>query len=147
MRRAVGLWQAIMMLLMMSGLVVVVLKYSAISVRHTADTYVREQADLFLNSSIEKALLAIAAHDRSSGCLPSYAPAAVSERGKVYTAQVRMTHYYLLEDSIDYNDCSALRVPIESEESHGMVMMEVEVNATIDGEARVRLLRRTLQRP
>ncbi len=152
MHRAVGLWQAIMMLLLMSGLVVVVLKFASVGARHTADAYVREQAELYLNSAIEQALLAISGHDRSSGgCLWSFSAPTVSNHGKIYTGQITMERYYLLNGSQDFTDCGGTADPritaIQSEESHGMVIMQIEVNASIDGEETVRLLRRSLQRP
>ncbi len=152
MRRGVGIWQAIMVLLMMSGMLMVILKYSAVSTRHTVDTYVREQAELYLQSAIEQTLLAISAHDRSSGgCLSSYTPNPVTVRATTYRARVDIVRYYLLNGSDDYNACGGATNPIvtaiQTEESHGMVMLHVEVTATVDGENRVRLLRRSLQHP
>lgn len=152
MRKAIGIWQAIMMILLVSGMMIVVLKYASISSKHVADTYVREQAELYLNSVIEQTLLAISKRNRSvDGCLFFYdppEPTDLNNHGKVYSAHVDIEKYYLLAGSDDEGYCgSAKTVSIQSEETHGMVMLDVEVNATIDGEPKVRILRRTLQRP
>ncbi len=147
MRRGVGIWQAIMMILLVSGMMIVVLKYASIGARHIGDSYVREQSELYMNSVIEKTLLAISGRDRAAlGCLASF-DESVSKRGTLYRAHVDVTRYYLLAGSADAGYCGALTQPIETEESHGMVMLHVEVNATLDGEPKVRLLRRTLQHP
>ncbi|MEA1920567.1 MAG: hypothetical protein U9N52_12050 [Campylobacterota bacterium] len=150
MRKAIGIWQAIMMILLVSGMMIVVLKYASISSKHVGDTYVREQADLYLNSVIEQTLLAISEHNRSLGCLRSFDANIPNFRGKTYRAHVDIAKYYLLNSSQDSTDCKtsgATVVDIESEETHGMVMLHVEVNASIDGDPVVRILRRTLQRP
>lgn len=151
MRSAVGLIQAIMIILIISGMMIITLKYASISSKHTADTYVKEQTALFLQSAIEQTLLAISLHDRSTiGCLSSYAPAPVPKRGITYSADVNITKYYLQKGSDDLTYCGGLGVSIEnsSSGSHGMVLLEVEAKATkSDGTVVSRILRRTLQQP
>ena len=143
MRKAFGIWQALMIILLVSGMMMVVLKYASISAKHTADSYVQEQAELYLNSSIEKALLEISKYDRSDRiCLASF-DSNFTNRGKVFSANIKLERYFLYNDSclnVDYNITT-------TSESHGMVIMDVEVNATVDGVLRTRLVRRTLQRP
>jgi hypothetical protein len=151
MRRAIGLIQAIMMLLLVGGMMLLVLKYASISAKHVENSFVREQSELFLNSTIEQTLLNIAFNDRSTKhCLGSFAPKSVTKRGITYSADVNITRYYLQEGSDDLNDCSTLGIGIKesSDISHGMALLEVEVNATkADGTLVCRILRRTLQQP
>ena len=149
MRKGIGIWQAIMVILLVSGMMMVVLKYASISARHVTDSYVSEQAELYLNSVIEKTLLAISAQDRSSGCLTSFSDSIPSNRGKAYSANVSIEKYYLYSGSDDAqnNWCGTLEEEIQTPESHGYVLLNVEVNATIDGKLRSRIIRRTLQRP
>ncbi|MCJ7766428.1 MAG: hypothetical protein MUP09_10870, partial [Thiovulaceae bacterium] len=140
-----GLWQALMMMLIVSGMMVVALKYARISAEHTTDTYLREQTELYMNSAIEMALLAISQHDRSTGgCLSNYSAPDVSMRGVTYSSDINITKYYLLKGGAD--SCSQTQW-IGTEESHGMVMLEVEAKATSGSKTVVRILRRTLQRP
>ncbi len=157
MRKAMGLIQAIMMILIVSGMMVLVLKYASISARHVADTYIKEQNELFLSSTIEQALLAISEHNRSSsGCLDYYKPTSVKKRDIIYSAQVDIIKYYLDEDSDDLDDCNntnkygeRIGISINSDgDSHGMALFEMEVNATkADGTVISRILKRTLQQP
>ncbi len=145
MRRGVGLWQAIGMILLISGMMIVVLRYASIGAKHTADSYVREQAELLVQSAVEQTLLEISKQNRSTdGCLrfPNITQPP-EERGKKFTVFVEIQRYYMYgETCADAN----LYTPIESPESHGYVLLHVEVNASIDGTPKVRILRKTLQR-
>ncbi len=149
MRRAMGIWQAIMMILLISGMMMIVLKYASVSSKHVAATYIREQSELFLNSAVEQTLLAIAFHDRSSGCLSHFSPPDVTVRATTYHATVAITRYYLQKGSDDLAHCSALGVAISpgSALSHGMALLEITVTAKRNGTIVSRLLRRTLQQP
>ncbi len=144
--KAFGLWQALMIILIISGIMLVTLKYSRIAVQHTADSYVREQLELYLNSVMEATLLEISLQDKSS-CVSTYTPPSVSKKGVVYAGSVNIEKYYLLNGVSEFGSCSATIENIQSEESHGMVLMQIEVTATRDGNISNRLLRRTLQRP
>ncbi len=145
-RGGFGLWQALMIMLIVSGMMAVAMKYARISAEHTSDTYLREQTELYMNSAIEMALLAISQHDRSTGCLTSYSAPDVTGRAVTYSSDINITRYYMLKGDAD--SCApSLTQTIGTEETHGMVMMEVEAKATRDSKTVVRILRRTLQRP
>jgi hypothetical protein len=142
-RNGVGLIQAMMMMLLVGGMMLIVLKYASISSKHTADSYVKEQAELYLNSAIEQTLLAISSYDRSGGdCFSSFSSSSAN-RGKVFSATVNIERYYLYNESCSNVDYTTITTP----ESHGMVIMQVEVNATVDNQLTTRILRRSLQRP
>ena len=140
-----GLIQAMAMMLLVSGMMLMVLKYASISSKHTADSYLHEQAELYLNSSIEKALLAISAYDRnnSDGNCSRYFTDSNSSRGKKFNVSITIERYYLYNETCSNVNYTTITTP----ESHGMVMMDVEVNASIDGVLTKRIIRRTLQRP
>ena len=148
-KKGFGLWQAIMIILIISGLMVVVLQYSKIAAKHTSDTYTREQLELYLNSVVEMTLLEISKRDRKiSGCLSTPSGLIpVTKKGVSYSANVQIKRYYLLAGSLDAGYCGGLTQPIETPETHGMVLMEIEALATVDGNTTARILRRTLQRP
>ncbi len=145
-RKGFGLWQAIMIILIISGLMVVVMKYSRIAAEHTADTYVREQLELYLNSVVEMTLLTISLQDKSS-CVSSYIPPVVTKKGVTYSGNVDVKSYYLFNGVSEFASCAATIESIQTQETHGMALMEIEVIATQDGNVTSRILRRTLQRP
>lgn len=145
MRTAFGLAQALMIILVISGIVTVTMKYASINAQHYADSYTREQAELFMQSATEAALLQISGHNRTTqGCLRDLNITSSDSR---FIAQVTVEKYYLADGTI----CTGgLSVPIQSEESHGIIIMNiiVETNASNSKVLHpVRLERRSLQRP
>ena len=153
MRRGVGIWQAIMIMLVVSGIMIVTLKYARIGAQHTVDTYVKEQAELFLQSAIEVAMLEISGFDRSGGeCLETLRVTSPDQR---FFADVNISRYYLFNGRNDDGNllglCNSQIVAVDTAESHGMVVLEVAVTSN-DAHPKapehpVRILRRSLQRP
>ena len=132
----------------MGGVLAVTLRYARISAQHTPDMYIYEQARLIMDSAIEKTLLAISAKYRGSDknsmdCLSEYTASIDTGRGRIYTVKVRVIRYYLYEGSC----ATVANVSIGDEDSHGMVLLEAEVNATVGGRPVARILRRSLLHP
>ncbi len=146
-RAGFGIWQAIAVILIVGGIMVVTMRYMRIGAYHTADSYTKEQAELFLRSAMEIAMLQISTRDRSAGCLGSV---RVVSRDRKFIADINITRYYLLEGSADLSLCASLGYPIQSEESHGMVMTEAVVYSNPSHPKivhPVRIVKRSIQRP
>lgn len=146
MRSAFGLPQVLMIILFIGGIVTVTMRYASLGAQHYADSYIREQAELFLQSATEAALLRLSAYDRTDGsCMPNLT--VRSSDGK-FDANVTIEHYYLADGSTCNNGVAY--TPIQSEESHGMVSMRIIVtsdNTNAKILHPIRLERRSLQRP
>lgn len=145
MRSAFGLAQALMIILVISGIVTLTMKYASINVQHYADSYTREQAELFMQSATEAALLQISGHNRTTqGCLRDLNITSSDSR---FIAKVTVEQYYLA----DGTTClGGLSLPVQSEESHGMISMKIVVETNASNPKilhPVRLQRRSLQRP
>lgn len=145
MRTAFGLAQALMIILVVSGIVTLTMKYASINAQHYADSYTREQAELFMQSATEAALLQISAHNRiTQGCLSDLNITSSDNR---FSAQIAVEKYYLADGTA----CTGgLSTPIQSEESHGMISMKIIVETNTSHPKilhPVRLERRILQRP
>ncbi|MDD2782015.1 hypothetical protein [Sulfuricurvum sp.] len=145
MRHAFGLPQVLLIILFVGGIVTVTMRYASLGAQHYADSYTREQAELFLQSATEAALLRLSTYDRSSGtCMPNVT--VRSSDGK-FEGNVTIEHYYLADGST----CSNVAyTPIQSEESHGMVSIRIIVtsdNTNAKILHPIRLERRSLQRP
>ena len=150
MSRGFGLIQALLILLVMAGIMTVAMRYAAVGAKHTADSYNREEAELFMRSAVEIALLEISGFDHSGGdCLQHV---RVLSHGHKYIAEINITRYYVDTGAPareDLHDCP-VRYAIDAPESHGMVMMEATVESNDSNpriEHPVRLLYRGLQRP
>ena len=142
--------QALLVIVLVSGILVIAMKYANVNVKQTKDIYLKESAELFMNSAVELSLLAISGYDRNStnSCLDEVSITSPDQR---FLADVNITKYYLLAGSADCARCGSLCEPIDTKESQGMVMLRVvvETNATHPknrGE-KIKLTRRTLQRP
>ncbi|MDD4506048.1 MAG: hypothetical protein PHE60_06740 [Sulfurospirillaceae bacterium] len=148
MRKAFGLVQALIVIVLISGIMAIAMKYAMISVKQTGDLYARESAELFMDSAVELTLLAISGKDRTTGWLRDM---NITSQDQRYSADINIVGYYLLNTSVEYNAINPLHIPIQNEESHGMVMLEVvvETNASHpkNQEKHIRLTRKTLQRP
>ena len=135
MRTGFGMIQVIFFMLILSGMLTISMKYATITTKQTADLYIKEQADLFMTSAVELALLGISSHDwKTKGVLDEI---KVISDDKRFIADINITTYYLFGVNID------------TEESNGMISMDivVETNNTHPKNSReVRLTRRSLQR-
>lgn len=146
---------AIFVILLLSGAAVLTLKYVSIHAKHTADSYIKEQAEIFMQSVIEATILKIEGYDRSSGnCLQT--PLKFYDNDKRFIADVNITKYYLYNGKDNNGNslsCGGIVKSISTEESHGYVIIEVVVetnnsNPKIKGfVSPIRIAERTLQRP
>ncbi len=144
MRSGFGIIQALLVIVLISGIMMIAMKYATVAVKQTKDLYIKESAELFMDSAVELTLLAIQGYERSSGCLHEVNITSSDNR---FTADINISKYYLYENP--YN-CDRNQT-ITTEDSHGFVMLEVtvETNSTHPKNAKkkIKLTRRTLQRP
>jgi len=158
MKRAFGLMQAIMIILIVSGIALLTLKYASIQSKHYSDSYLKEQAELFLLSATEAALLAISGYDRQehNSCLRTV---IVNSPDGRFEANITIEKYFLYNGQ-DYNgsdwinwpntsECRDLNVSIGRKESHGMILIQavVESNSTKLERHPIRIVRRSIQWP
>jgi len=146
-RKSFGLISAIIILLLVATLMVAVVKFSFISVKHTGDSYMQQRAELFMQSVIENSLLAIEGYDRKSSgnCIQNLE--FTDENGR-FSAKVKVLKYYCY----DLNDCPCGNaVQISTPKSHGYVLLKVDVftlqNSTKNSGKKIFLEKTTLQRP
>ena len=144
MRSGFGIFQALLVIVLVSGIMTIAMKYATVSVKQTKDLYIKESAELFMDSAVELTLLAIQGHDRFDGCLHDV---NITSSDKRFKADVNISKYFLYTNpwNCDRNQT------IKTEDSHGFVMLEVtvETNSTHpkNGNKEIKITRRTLQRP
>ena len=143
MRRAFGMIQVIMMMILLATILTITLKYAKITTKQTSDLYSKEQAQLFMQSAIELALLGISDHNRSvGGCVNEI---KIISKDKRYIADINITNYYLSKTS----GCDRENI-IQTEESNGFVGMDIVVetnNTHPKNTTPIRLIKHTVQRP
>jgi hypothetical protein len=146
-KKAFGLMSAIIVLLLIATLMVAVVKFAFISVKHTSDSYLIQRAQLFTQSSIENAIMAIEGYERNSSnkCLKNI---HFIDENNMFESNITILRYYCF----DNNDCPCedLNKSIKTDKSHGYVLMRVVVESNISNprvDKKIRLVTTTLQRP
>ncbi len=145
MKKGFGLISALIIMLLIATLMVAVVKFAFISVNHTSDTYLQQRAQLFMQSAIENAIMAIEGYDREKkgNCLKNIH--FVDENGK-FEANITVLRYYCYNGNCGCND-STLEKQISTPQSHGYVLMKVVVANKNSDIKKIKLEKVTLQRP
>jgi hypothetical protein len=145
MRKGFGLIQVIFFMVILSGILSITMKYANISSKQTADLFVKEQAELFLRSATEMALLGISGHDKTiagNECLHDIKVISDDQR---FIADINISNYFLIN-----SETCDLKTVIQTEESNGMIMMNIVVetnNTHPKNSTPIRITRRMLQKP
>jgi len=157
MRNGFNLLMAIFIILLLAGASVLTLKYTSISAKHFADSYIKEQAEIFSQSVLETTILKIEGTDRTNECLTGFT--LLSDAGK-FTADVNISKYYLYGD--DYDNANGTGCDktnngnikrIQTEESNGYVLINIVVQTNKSNKkignyiSPIRIVTRSLQRP
>ena len=147
MKRAFGVISALIIMLLIATLMVAVVKFAFISVKHTSDSYLIQRAQLFMQSSIENAILAIEGNDRkSNGCLKNI---HFTDENNMFEANITVLRYYCFDEN-DCNCNSDLINDIQTDKSQGYVLMKIVVESITSHpriNKNIRLEKVTLQRP
>jgi len=145
-KKGFGVISALIIMLLIATLIVAVVKFAFISVKHTGDSYLQQRAQLFMQSVIENAVMAIEGYDRKNGsCLEHI---TFNDEQKRFIANVDILKYYCY----DLDDCPCDNaVKISTPNSHGYVLLKVTVESNItnpkNDNKKIRLEKVTLQRP
>ncbi len=112
MRRGFGMIQVIFFMVILSGILAMSMKYASITVKQTEDLYIKEQAELFMQSAIELALLGI------GGASSQINYIEVISDDKRFTADINITKYYIYGENGDSNDTIDMYIVVETNNTH-----------------------------
>ena len=137
MRKGIGLLWALVILILVSTMMVFIAKVAFISQKHTTISYGIQRGELFMQSCIENALLAIQGYDRkkNNDCLENI---KFSDEKNRFSCEVKVLRYYCYNDCV----CESKKI-IKTPFSNGYVLLKVIVSSPKDN---VRLSKVTLQR-
>ena len=147
MKKAFGIMTALFILVLVSFLLMLVLKASSVGIKHVSDTYLKEQAELFMHTSIENAIMAIEGYERnsSSKCLKNIHFTSSDER---FEANISVLRYYCYDMS-ECPNCDIAK-KIDESKSNGNVVLYTIVqttNSPRNGSKKLRFSKVTIQRP
>lgn len=152
MRKGFSLISAIIFILIVATLGALALSFSSSSTKQTSDLYLREQAELLVQSGTEYALLAISGHDFSTTCLNTI-NAQYPNSGTNAIFDINITLYYLgrnLPAGCQTPSGISTITNIDTNDSNRTVIIDTIVSTTTDNNIStepIRLHRRTIQKP
>ena len=152
MRKGFSLITAIVFMVLIATLSALALSFSALNVKQTGDTYLREQAELLLQSSTEYALLAISAHDitANDNCLNTINAQFPNKGTPIF--DIAISIYYIgIGLPVGNAKCQRFsQTDINTTDSNVTVIIDTIVStntaSNISTEP-IRLHRRTIQKP
>jgi len=157
MKKGFGILQALIFLVLVSFLMMIALKTASIGVKHVSDSYVKEQAELFLYSTIENDILAVEGYERnsSSKCLMDInfsTPPTGNPPQSRFFSHSKVLRYYCYKDTIGTDRCPCDNaVAVDSEDSHGTILLstvvETNPNHPKNRGKKIRISKVTIQRP
>ena len=146
MRRGFTLITAILFILLISTISMLALSLSSLTTKQTSDIYLREQAELLLQSATEYALLAISGRNiATNGCINAI-NAQYPQAGANALFDINISLSYLGNGLP--NTCNRLDNNVSNLDSNVTVMIDTVVtSANSVSTEPIRLHRRTLQKP
>jgi type II secretory pathway pseudopilin PulG len=149
MRKGFSLLTALLFLILVATLGALALSLSTQTTKQTTDLYLKEQAELLLQSGTEYALLAISAHDfNTTNCLTQI-NSTYTPDGTQTLFDINISLRYFYEGTINCPTPSNNNASnIVTDDSNMTVMIDTYVtsNSSITTEP-IRLHRRTIQKP
>jgi len=153
MRQGFTLITAIIFMVLVASIAALSLSFSSFSTKQTTDLYLREQAELLVQSGTEFALLAISGHqiNAANGCLNAI-NSQYPQAGANAIFDITITINYLGSGLLaaSNNNCNVLSDTVVTTDSNVTVIIDTVVETTpgnnISTEP-IRLHRRTIQKP
>ena len=147
MRRGFSLLTAVIFLVLVATIGALALSFSTLNVKQTSDIYLREQADILLQSATEYALLAISGHqiNAANGCLNAINSQFQQAGNPVFDITITMNY---LGNGLPAGCNQFSATNIATNDSNVTVVIDTIV-ASVAGVATepIRLHRRTIQKP
>lgn len=149
MRKGFSLLTAIVFIVLIATLSALALSFSTFSVKQTSDIYLREQAELLLQSGTEYALLALSGHEinATTGCLNTINAQFPNTTNPIFDINISI-HYLGITLP---NTCQRFSTnDIATVDSNLTVIIDTIVETTADNNIStepIRLHRRTIQKP
>ena len=136
MRKGIGLLWALVILVLVSTMLVFIAKVAFLSQKHMSIGYGIQRGELFMQSCIENAIMAIEGYKRDGDCLNEI---NFTDEKNRFKCNVEILRYYC------YSNCPCdNKVDIKTPFSDGYVLMKVNVISKKDN---IKLSKITLQRP
>lgn len=149
MRRGFTLITAILFMVLVATIAALALSFSSFSSKQTSDLYLREQAELLLQSGTEFALLAISGHDinTTNGCLNSINAQYPTLANPLFDINITINYLGNGLNTASGGNCNILSDNVATSDSNITVIIDTIVEDHNISTEPIRLHRRTIQKP
>ncbi|NPA81674.1 MAG: type II secretion system protein [Epsilonproteobacteria bacterium] len=147
-RKGFTLVLAIIVLIIVSSLAAFMVSLSSSSAKETSDIYLKEQAELLMQSATEYAILAILGHDNYNNCLENINITYPSSSNPIFDINVSL--WYIFDSPVSSTYCShVVSSDLVNDDSNFTVIIDTTITTTANTglSEPVRLHRRTIQKP
>lgn len=146
MRKGFSLITAIVFMILVATLGALALSLSTTSVKQTSDLYLREQAEVLVQSATEYALLAISGHTRTTDCLNHIDTNFTNGTNGLFNINISL---YYIGNGLAALNCNRFSDDnISTSESNLTVIIDTVVTSASGVSTEpIRLHRRTIQKP
>ncbi|QIR76902.1 type II secretion system protein [Sulfurospirillum diekertiae] len=145
MRRGFTLITAIIFMVLVASIAALSLSFSSFSTKQTTDLYLREQAELLVQSGTEFALLAISGHDinATSNCINSIISQYPTTAAPLFDINITINY---MGSGLPAG-CNILSNAVVTSDSNITVIIDTIVEDHNISTEPIRLHRRTIQKP
>lgn len=146
MKKGFSLLTAIIFMVLVATIGALALSFSTFSVKQTRDLYLREQAELLLQSGTEFALLAISGHEinATNGCLNYINTSYPETTPPLFNINISINY---IGNGLPTSNCNILDNNISTIDSNITVIIDTIVQDHNVSTEPIRLHRRTIQKP
>ena len=148
-RKGFSLVIAIIILVVVSSLAALMLSLSSSSSKQTADIYLKEQADLLMQSATEYSMLAILGHDNQNSCVENINITYPNSSNPIFDINVSL--WYIIDSTMPAGfDCNhVISNNLSTHNSNMTVLIDTTVTTApnINISEPIKLHRRTVQKP
>ncbi len=148
-RKGFSLVFAIIILVVVSTLAALMLSLSSSSAKQTSDIYLKEQAELLMQSATEYSILAILGHDNQNSCIENINITYPDSTNPIFDINVSL--WYIIDSTMPAGfDCNhVISNSLSTHNSNMTVMIDTTVTTTSNTglSEPIKLHRRTVQKP
>jgi len=148
-RKGFSLVFAIIILVVVSTLAALMLSLSSSSAKQTSDIYLKEQAELLMQSATEYSILAILGHDNQNSCIENINITYPNSTNPIFDINVSL--WYIIDSTMPAGfDCNhVISNSLSTHNSNMTVMIDTTVTTTSNTglSEPIKLHRRTVQKP
>ena len=146
-RKGFSLILAMIVLVIVSSLAAFMVSLSSVSAKNTSDIYLKEQAELLMQSATEYSILAVLGHDNSNSCVENINITYPSSSNPIFDINVSLWYIFDFTPSSSYCSHVLSSNLVDGNSSFTIIIdTTVSTSSNLNLSEPIRLHRRTVQK-